>query len=664
MTGILNPLALLGIPILALLVAIVVLQNRIRMSRRARLGLSSSLSAARVVIVTLIPCALMITALLRPYSGSTDVTIPASTNDYMFVVDVSRSMFAKDVPPSRIDLTKRKLKDLIDEFAQNGEPHRYGITLFAGYSYLLCPITDDSAVVKQFISEISPEMVTSLGSDLESGIKTALSRFEDTNGPNARVLVVSDGEDDMLSLERIVELIESKGIRVDVLGVGTTSGSPIELDDGTFLRSKTGSVVHSKLGEESLKAIAEAGGGIYVHATVDDRDIRELARAASSLQQGVAQGHRTVHTYQEFGSWLALAALVTILFFAARPETGSLVRIIVCVVACGQSAWASPLTSTQARTAYELYEAGKYDEAVAAFKIAVDESPGDRALLQGYASALYKTGKFEDAQKIFSSLASQSTNGKDYFENIYNEGNSLLAMKRFQDAIDAYTKALDVKPDDERALHNKAIARALLEEQRNKPTPTPTPTPDPNQSPQPSPSPQSSPQQDEQQKQDQQDQQQQQQQPQTSTTPSPQPSASAAPSPQGSPSQDAATPSPNPSAEAQPSPEPGSQGSPSPEPEGSPEGATPSPQPQSEDNDRLKENQNEDAEPPPLPNRHLQPKPLIIGAPPSGRLKRGWNPCRNLHYLSEEKGGGVKQGVKHGNEGPKGVHLFTHTGIL
>lgn len=624
MTGILNPLALLGIPLLALLVAIVIVQNRIRMSRRARLGLSTPLSAARVVVVTLIPCALMVIALLRPYSGSTEVTVPASSNDYMFVVDVSRSMFAKDVPPSRIDLAKRKLKDLIDEFAHQAEPHRYGITLFAGYSYLLCPITDDSAVVKQFVSEISPEMVTSLGSDLESGIKTALSRFEETKNPNARVLVVSDGEDDMLSLERIVELIESKGIRVDVLGVGTTSGSPIELEDGSFLRSRTGSVVHSKLGEESLKAIAEAGGGIYVHATVDDRDIHELARAASSLQRGVTQGNRTVHTYQEFGSWLALAALVVILLFAARPQAGSLVRIIVCVVACSQSAWASPLTSTQARTAYELYEAGKYDEAVAAFKVAVDETPGDRALLQGYASALYKTGKFQEAQKIFSSLASQSTNGKDYFENIYNEGNSLLAMKRFQDAIDAYTKALDVKPDDERALHNKAIARALLEEQRNKPTPTPTPTPDPNQSPQPSPSPQSSPQQDDQQKQDQQDQQkQQQQQPQTSTTPSPQPSTSEAPSPQGSPSQDAATPSPNPSAEAQPSPEPGSEGSPSPEPQGSPEGATPSPQPQSEEDDRLKENQNEDAEPPP-PSQPASPAEALDNRSPSEREAQAW----------------------------------------
>lgn len=615
MTGILNPLALLGIPLLALLVVIVLTRNKVRVARRERLGLASSQSPALIVSATVLPCALMLLALLRPYAGSEEVTLPATTNDYMFVVDVSRSMFAKDVPPSRIELGKRKLKDLIDEFARHGEPHRYGITLFAGYSYLLCPITDDAAVVKQFISEISPDMVTSLGSDLEAGIKTALERFNETNASGTRILLVSDGEDDLLSLERVVELIKSKGIRVDVLGVGTVSGSPIELEDGSFLRNRTGSVVNSKLNEESLQAIAEAGSGVYVRATVDDRDIRELARASLSLNRGVNQGTRTIHTYQEFGSWLALAALVALILLATRPQAGTLIRIVVCVLVGGQSAWASPLTSPKARAAYDLYEAGDYEQAVNAFKVAVDEAPSDRALLQGYASALYKVGKFPEAQKIFNSLASESTKGKDYFENTYNEGNALLAMKRYQDAVDAFTKALDVKPDDERAVHNKAIARALLEQERNKPTPTPTPTPDPNQSPQPSPS-QSPEDKDKEQNKDQK----QEENDQDKQTPEQSPSA--APTPQGSPSPGSPTPDPNASAQPTPSPAQQQEGSPSPEPKESPSEGTPSPKPESEENDRLKENQNEEEAPPP-PNSASTPAALDTRSP-SEREAQAW----------------------------------------
>jgi Ca-activated chloride channel family protein len=612
-TGILNPLALLALPLLGLLLVVVALQHKKREERRQRLGVPSAIPTLRVLVISLIPGALMVIALLRPYSGSTDVTLPSSTSDYMFVVDVSRSMFAKDVPPSRMELAKRKLKDLIDEFTLRGEPHRYGITLFAGYSYLLCPVTDDTAVVKQFISEVSPTMVTSLGSNVEAGITTALARFSETGTHNVRILLVSDGEDDLLSLEKVINLIESKKIRVDVLGIGTATGTPIELEDGTFVRDRAGSVVNSKLGEDSLRAIAEAGGGTYVRVTVDDRDIRELAKASLSLAHKGSQGTRTIRTYQELGSWIALGALGALLIVAFFPQSGALLRIIVCVLVLTDSASAAPLTSTAARTAYELYESGDYKGASDAFKAALAENPNDRALQQGYASALFKTGNYQEAQKLFNSLASQSSKGKEYFENIYNEGTSLLAMKKYQSALDAFTKALDIKPDDERAQHNQAVARALLEEEKNKPTPTPTPTPDPNQSPQPSPSPQASPSPQSSPEQSDSKDQEQQPQDQKQASPSPEPSAVSSPNPQSSPQQDATTPSPAPSASPQTQPP----GSPSPDPQSSP-----SPAPEKEENERLKENQEENSPPPQQPSE--QAKPELDERSPSQKEAEAW----------------------------------------
>jgi Ca-activated chloride channel family protein len=605
-TGILNPLASLTIPLLALLLVLIVMQSKTREARRVKLGLAPTGSSWKPLLLTTIPATLMLLALFRPYAGSTDVTVPASNDDYMFVVDVSRSMFAKDIPPSRMELAKRKLKDLIDEFTRKGTPHRYGITLFAGYSYLLCPITDDTSVVKQFISEISPEMVTSLGSNLEAGMTTALARFTDATTQNARILLVSDGEDDQLSLNRVLDLIKAKKIRVDVLGVGTTTGTPIELEDGSFLRDSGGSVVHSKLGENSLRAIAEAGSGVYVRATVDDRDILQLAKAALSLKGGANQGTRTIRTYDELGSWLALGALVVLLLVAAIPRTGALIRSVALLVLLTSTASASPLTSSAtARAAYDLYSEGKFKESVEAFKAALQETPNDSALRQGYASALFKNGSYREAQQIFNALASQATNGKDYFENTYNEGNALLALKRYQDAIDAFTKALDVKPDDERAVHNKAVAKALLEEEKNRPTPTPTPTKDPNQPPQPSPSPspQSSPDQSDPEKQDNENQQDQQQ---GSPSPSPAASPNGSPQPEQSPSSDnAATPSPNPSASSSsqpassPSPDPSASAIASAQP--SPGEGSPTAHPDEEDQDeRLKENR--DQEPPPDQN--------------------------------------------------------------
>lgn len=615
MSGILNPLALLTIPLLGLLLALLVVQNKKGEAKREKLGLAPRGSLARRLLLTLLPSVLITLAMLRPYAGSTDVTIPSSNDDYMFVVDVSRSMLAKDVPPSRIELAKRKLKDLIDQFMREGAPRRYGITLFAGYSYLLCPVTDDISVVKQFISEISPEMVTSLGSNLEAGMKTALDRFADGTTQNARILLISDGEDDQISLNRVIDLIKSKKIRVDVLGVGTTVGTPIELEDGSFLRDSAGAVVHTKLGEESLKALAQAGSGVYVRATVDDRDILELTKASLSIKGGIRQGTRTVRTYDEFGSWIALGALITWLCIAAMPRSSIALRSIVVIMLLSNVASAAPLTSSSTgRTAYDLYSEGKFKEAAEAFKSALVETPNDTALKQGYGSALFKSGSYKEAQRIFQSLASQATNGKDYFENTYNEGNALLALKRYKDAFDAFTKALDVKPDDQRALHNKAVAKALLEEEKKRPTPTPTPTRDPSSSPPPSPSPQSSPEQSEPEKKESQDPQ------QGPGSPSPSPAASpdGSPQPEQSPATgNQATPSPNPSASSggqptgSPSPDPSAAASPQP----SPGESSPTAQPDGEEakDERLKEDQEQ--EPPPEQNITSKPHALDTRSP-------------------------------------------------
>jgi Ca-activated chloride channel family protein len=550
----------------------------------------------------------MAIALLRPYIGATDVTIPTSTDDYMFIVDVSRSMYAKDVSPSRIGLAKRKLKDLIDEFARQGVPHRYGITLFAGYSYLLCPVTDDIAVVKQFIDEISPEMVSSLGSNLEAGVSTALGRFSESDAQSARLLIVSDGEDDRLSLERIIGQLATKKIRVDVLGVGTPAGSPIELDNGSFIRGPGGSVVNSQLAEAPLKQLASATSGLYVRATLDDRDISALVKASRSFELKKKGASRVVRSYNEVGPWLALAALVIILGITGFPRSGTLVRILFLALIPGHLTFAQALETPipqsvgDARAAFDLYNEGKYSEARELFKSLVKESPTDRNLLQGYASALFKTGEYKEAQKIFNSLASQTTKGREYFENTYNEGNALLAMKRYQEAVDAYTKALDIKPDDERALHNRTIAKALLEEQKRKakePTPTPTPTPpqNPEQSPQASPPPQSSPDSSDDQKQQEKDtdkNQDQNEEQKQEHQPSPQPGEQPTPKTNATPQNGEQTPQASPSA----APDQQAPGSASPHPEGTPS-AEPSPQGNEEsENDRLKENLDQGAPPP------------------------------------------------------------------
>jgi Ca-activated chloride channel family protein len=573
MFGIVAPLALTALPVI-LCVALIIARRQIRRKvLSAKIGFSGTVSPVKTTLLSIIPLLAMGFALLRPYAGTTEFSVPSATDDYMFVVDVSRSMYARDVPPSRMELAKRKLKDLIGEYKRRGEPHRYGITLFAGYSYLLCPMTDDTSVLQQFISEISPEMVTSLGSNLEAGISTALSRFDERTSPNARILLISDGEDDVLEVDRVISLIQEKKIRVDVLGVGTTQGTTIQFDNGAFLKDSSGTLVQTHLEEGSLKKIATAASGVYVRATLDDSDITALTRERFTTRSSTDQKSRIISSFNEFGSWFALAALVMIVLSTACVSLRHIVRTSLFVLLPLAFANATPhpqeaLEEVSPRKAFELYNAGDYERAQRAFGELLKKSPTDHELQQSYASALFKAGKFKEAQELFHKLASDTKEGRTYFENTYNEGNALLALQRYRDAMDAFAKALDVKPNDERARHNREVAQALWEEEKKRPTPTPTPTPTPQPSQPPQDSPSASP------------------SPQESSSPeqqkTPQPSVSPQEtSPQnGSPSPQ----TPNPSSSPSPSQETPSS-SPSPEPNNTPE-------PQGT---RLKENQPEDA---------------------------------------------------------------------
>jgi Ca-activated chloride channel family protein len=438
--------------------------------------------------------ALLIVALSRPYWGFDLAQVAETHDELMFVVDVSRSMLAKDIPPSRIALAKRKMRDVIDLAVARGIPLRYGITIFAGGSYVLCPTTSDTAVVKQFIDEISPEMVSSLGSHLALGLKTALARHTQNQKQLAhslshiRLLLISDGEEEAgQTNNEAVELARGNGIRIDVLGVGTVEGAQLTLEDGKFVYNSLGAVVHSSLNENVLREIAHASGGSYRRAGVNDSDIEALLPRTETGLASTFAAKRTIVTYRELGPLLTLLALATLMLLLVT-QRNLMFSILVAAPALAaptadlaaqtpQPAPAqisSPLSSAEAaRRGYEAYQRGDFAEAELAFREALQSDPANRRLQQSHASALFRNGKSEEAAKTFHDVAAKTAEGKEYFENTYNEGNALLQLGRYQDAIDAYGKALDVKPDDERALHNLRVARARLRELQSRPTPTP-----------------------------------------------------------------------------------------------------------------------------------------------------------------------------------------------
>ena len=218
----------------------------VRDQRRVALGVHTSGKRLSALFLAITPAFLLCLAATRPYVGKETIEMPSADTDYMFLVDVSRSMLAKDIPPSRMDVAKRKMKDLLQALTRAGIARRFGITVFSGGVYTICPLTDDASAVIQFIDSISPELVTSVGSNLEQGVVTVLERLKESQSRSGRVLLISDGEDNALNLERVVSVLRGSKVPVDVLGVGTLIGSPIELTNGKYVRDKSGNIVRSE----------------------------------------------------------------------------------------------------------------------------------------------------------------------------------------------------------------------------------------------------------------------------------------------------------------------------------------------------------------------------------------------------------------------------------
>jgi Ca-activated chloride channel family protein len=328
--GALSPIYISG---LALVLMIIFLERRrLRLSTIARNVLKlppDSEGRFNRSAITIFLATLLIISVIRPYWGVEDIESDTKGSDIIFLVDVSRSMYASDLSPSRMEVAKRKMKDLSQLFSRSGAVSRFGITVFAGDGYTVCPVTNDQGVLNQFIDITSPELVTSLGSNLKAGITVALERLDSTTKRSSRLILISDGEDDFFNQTEVVGRIRQDGVPLDVIGVGTLAGSSVTLPTGETIVDKVGRAVITQLNEDSLKALAAAGGGRYVRATIDDTDIELLAKDVISpdtlsLGSGSIQ-KTTIRTYREFGPWITLLAVVILVLIAGSKRINPLV---------------------------------------------------------------------------------------------------------------------------------------------------------------------------------------------------------------------------------------------------------------------------------------------------------------------------------------------------
>ncbi len=251
---------------------------------------------------------LIIIALLGPSFGSDSKEVKSVGKDIMIAIDLSQSMNAVDVQPSRLEKVKYELNNIIEEFNSD----RIGLIIFSSEAFIQCPLTYDQSALNLFIETLNTRLVPRTGTDFAPALNLALDKLnteESTIESKAKIIIlISDGEDFGDETTNVRTKVKERGIKLFTLGVGTTQGSKIQTSKG-FKKDKSGNDVVSKLNRRSLKELAARTGGKYFEINKKQNDVSRLINTINSVE-GQLRDARMVDVSANKYIYFLLTALV------------------------------------------------------------------------------------------------------------------------------------------------------------------------------------------------------------------------------------------------------------------------------------------------------------------------------------------------------------------
>ena len=259
---------------------------------------------------------LMIIALLGPSFGENKEEIDLVGKDIMILVDLSESMNANDVKPSRLEKVKFEMKKVIDEFSSD----RIGIIMFSGEAFVQCPMTYDKNALNLFTETLNTGLVPNTGTDFGPPLELSLSKLNNENAESNElsskiILLISDGEDFGDNTKESLEKIADSNIKLFTVGIGSEKGSKILLTNGNYKRDKEGKEVITKLDPISLKESAKETGGKYFEITNTNNQIDELIYEINNIKGEVIESKIIDVTENKYFYFLLTALILMIIDF-------------------------------------------------------------------------------------------------------------------------------------------------------------------------------------------------------------------------------------------------------------------------------------------------------------------------------------------------------------
>ena len=264
--------------------------------------------------------ALIIFMLARPQFGSKMETVKRSGVETVIALDISNSMLAEDVTPSRLEKSKKLIARLIDTFNND----KVGLNVFAGEAFTQLPITSDYISAKMFLESINPSLISTQGTDIGAAIRLAVKCFTPNDGVGKAIIVITDGENHEGGAIEAAQEAAEKNMQVFILGVGSPNGSPIPVERGSndFRRDKNGEVIVTKLNEAMCQEIAKAGNGVYIRVDNSNSAEKILNEQIAKLAKTDVESQVFTEFDEQFQAlaWLILILLVAEMLILERKN--------------------------------------------------------------------------------------------------------------------------------------------------------------------------------------------------------------------------------------------------------------------------------------------------------------------------------------------------------
>ena len=436
--------------------------------------------ALKFVLVVL-AFGLTIFALVNPRSSEGMEKVNRTGVDIMIALDVSKSMLAQDIKPTRLERAKQAISKLIDKLDND----RIGIVVFAGRAYLQMPLTTDHAAAKMYLSSASTDVVPTQGTVISDALKLCNASFNFKEKKYKTVILISDGEDHDEGAISIAGQMAEEGIIVNTLGVGSPQGTTIT-DETTNEAKKdnTGNVVITKLNEEVLMKIAKKANGDYQLFTTTDEVVSKLEAQLKGMDRRTITEDSLVN-YKNFFPYFLGAALILLLiemFVSERRATnekrlarsnpklangkmGALMVITFLLSPFFSFAQNEKALIKKGNAAYEKQE---FENAITNYQKVTEKNPANPTAQFNLGNALYKNKKTDEAIKAYENTLANFSSKEDKSKAFYNKGVVLQNNKKLPECIEAYKNALKLNPADEDARQNLQKALQQQKEEQNK----------------------------------------------------------------------------------------------------------------------------------------------------------------------------------------------------